>query len=195
MLVMDLFELTLEEQLNALKVIFPASKWEEGGLQIPVSTKEENVQEIEKEVEIELGNFLQNVKSGVFVLESMDIQSRDNWMKYLVAEATNFGIPQIELWGHSARICKKITDRTNTEVNSIYKAIYGGNNQTNNEEEDEKEENAESNVEFTTDVTGDFIYTGKAFIDNFDLGAETGTSVKVSISFKGNGNLTKATVV
>lgn len=53
----------------------------------------------------------------------------------------------------------------------------------------------EIDVEFTTDVTGDFIYTGKAFIDNFDLGSETGTSVKVSISFKGNGNLTKATVV
>jgi hypothetical protein len=37
----------------------------------------------------------------------------------------------------------------------------------------------EVDVEFTTDVTGDFIYTGKAFISNFDLGAETGTSVKV----------------
>ncbi|SNB34111.1 nuclease-related domain-containing protein [Flavobacterium psychrophilum] len=135
-----------QEIANALKVIFPASKWEEIGLQIPVSTKEENIQEIEKEVEIELGDFLQDEKSGVFVLESMDVQSRDNWMKYLVAEATNFGIPQIELWGHSARICKKITDRTRTEVNSIYKAIYGGNNQINNEEEDEKEENAESKL-------------------------------------------------
>jgi hypothetical protein len=50
-------------------------------------------------------------------------------------------------------------------------------------------------IEFTTDVTGDFIYTGKAFISNFDLGAETGTSVKVSISFTGNGNITKQTVV
>jgi hypothetical protein len=48
----------------------------------------------------------------------------------------------------------------------------------------------EVDVEFTTDVTGDFIYTGKAFISNFDLGAETGTSVKVSISFTGNGNIT-----
>jgi hypothetical protein len=47
----------------------------------------------------------------------------------------------------------------------------------------------EVDVEFTTDVTGDFIYTGKAFISNFDLGAETGTSVKVSISFTGNGNI------
>jgi len=52
----------------------------------------------------------------------------------------------------------------------------------------------EIDVEFTTDVTGDFIYTGKAFIDNYDLGAETGTSVKVSISFKGNGNLEKDVV-
>jgi hypothetical protein len=46
---------------------------------------------------------------------------------------------------------------------------------------------------FTTDVTGDFIYTGKAFISNFDF--EPGTSVKVSISFTGNGNITKQTVV
>lgn len=49
----------------------------------------------------------------------------------------------------------------------------------------------EIDVEFTTDVTGDFIYTGKAYIDNFDIGAETGSSAKVSISFKGNGNITK----
>lgn len=52
----------------------------------------------------------------------------------------------------------------------------------------------EVDVEFTTDVTGDFIYTGKAYISNYDLGAETGTSVKVSISFTGNGNITKQTV-
>jgi hypothetical protein len=38
----------------------------------------------------------------------------------------------------------------------------------------------EVDVEFTTDVTGDFIYTGKAFISNFDLGAGQVTSVKVS---------------
>jgi len=49
----------------------------------------------------------------------------------------------------------------------------------------------EIDVEFSTSLTGDFIYTGKAYIDNYDLGAETGNSVKVSISFKGNGNLVK----
>ena len=79
-------------------------------------------------VEIELANFLQDENSGIFVLESMEVQSRDNWMKYLITEATNFGIPQIELWAHSARICKKITDRTRIQTDSIYKAIYGGIN-------------------------------------------------------------------
>ncbi|WP_281225366.1 phage tail tube protein [Flavobacterium aquiphilum] len=49
-------------------------------------------------------------------------------------------------------------------------------------------------MEFTTGETGDFIYTFNAYIDNFDIGAQTGESVKVSISFKGNGNLTKETV-
>lgn len=135
-----------QEIASALKVIFPATKWEEVGLQIPVSTKGEETQEIEKEVEIELANFLKSDNGGVFVLESMDIQRRDNWMKYLITDATNFGIPQIELWGHSARICKKIKDRTRTEVNSIYKAIYGGVNQLAIEDENEKEDNAESKL-------------------------------------------------
>lgn len=55
-------------------------------------------------------------------------------------------------------------------------------------------EGEEIDVEFTTDVTGDFIYAGKAFINNFDFGAEVNASVKVTISFTGNGNLTKTVV-
>lgn len=53
----------------------------------------------------------------------------------------------------------------------------------------------EIDVEFTTDVTGDFIYTGKAYINNYDLGAEVNSSVKVTIAFTGNGNLNRETVV
>lgn len=52
----------------------------------------------------------------------------------------------------------------------------------------------EITIEFTTDVTGDFIYSGKAFINNYDLGAEVNSSVKVTIAFTGNGNLEKSTV-
>lgn len=129
------------EIANALKSIFPAEKWEEEHLEIQTLIKNDNFNEIEKNVEIELNNFLIEKKSGVFVLESMNVKSRDAWMKYLVTEATNFGIPQIELWGHSSRICKKITDRTRTEVNSIYKTIYGGITQP---DEDEVEKDAES---------------------------------------------------
>lgn len=52
----------------------------------------------------------------------------------------------------------------------------------------------EIDVEFTTDITGDFIYTCKAYINNTDFGANVGESVKVTISFAGNGDLVKEIV-
>lgn len=134
------------EIANTLKSVFPAEKWEEETQEIQASIKNDNFQEIEKDVEIELNNFLIDKKSGVFVLESMNVKSRDAWMKYLVTEATNFGIPHIELWGHSSRICKKITDRTRTEVNSIYKTIYGGISQPDEGEVEKGDENEDSKL-------------------------------------------------
>lgn len=131
---------------NALKTIFPAEKWEEEQIKIPTILKIDNFQEIEKDIEIELNSFLTDKKSGVFILESMNVKNRDAWMKYLVAEATNFGIPQIELWGHSSRICKKITDRTRTEVNSVYKTIYGGITQPSEEEVEKDAENEDAKL-------------------------------------------------
>lgn len=53
----------------------------------------------------------------------------------------------------------------------------------------------EIDVDFTTDVTGDIIYTGKAYIDSASMTADTEGAVKVSISIKGNGNVVKAIVV
>jgi len=134
------------ETANALKTIFPAEKWEEERIEIPTILKIDNFHEIEKDVEIELNNFLTDKKSGVFVLESMNVKSRDAWMKYLISEATNFEIPQIELWGHSSRICKKISDRTRTEVNSLYKTIYGGITQPTEEEVEKDAENEDSKL-------------------------------------------------
>ncbi|MBP2281726.1 hypothetical protein H4V97_000044 [Flavobacterium sp. CG_23.5] len=131
---------------DTLKKIFPAEKWDDGKALVQPSIIIDTFQEIEKDVEKELNNFLKDKKSGVFVLESMNIKSRDAWMKHLLAEATNFGIPQIELWGHSARICKKITDRTRTEVNSIYKTIYGGISQSDEEEVEKDGENENSKL-------------------------------------------------
>lgn len=52
----------------------------------------------------------------------------------------------------------------------------------------------EIDVDFTTAASGDIVYTGKCYIENAEITADTGVAVKVSISFKGNGNLTKAVV-
>ena len=45
-------------------------------------------------------------------------------------------------------------------------------------------------VQFTTAQTGDFVFSGNAYFESVKIDAQTGTSVKVSFSFKGNGNLT-----
>lgn len=52
----------------------------------------------------------------------------------------------------------------------------------------------EIDIAFSTDVTGDVIYTGKVYIENAKITANVGESVKVSISFKGNGDLGRAKV-
>lgn len=52
----------------------------------------------------------------------------------------------------------------------------------------------EIDVEFTTDVTGDVIYTGKAYIESWEVTAETEATAKVTIAFRGSGNLTRNTV-
>lgn len=52
----------------------------------------------------------------------------------------------------------------------------------------------EIDVEFTTSVTGDIVYTGKAYIENASITADTDSAVKVSISIKGNGDLEQDTV-
>src|SRR5690606_30087307 len=52
----------------------------------------------------------------------------------------------------------------------------------------------EIDVEFTTGTTGDFILSGKAYIESSSINAETGNSVSGDFSFKGNGDLIKSVV-
>jgi Phage tail tube protein len=52
----------------------------------------------------------------------------------------------------------------------------------------------EIDVDFTTAVSGDIVYSGKCFIENAEITADTGVAVKVSISFKGNGDLARSVV-
>lgn len=49
----------------------------------------------------------------------------------------------------------------------------------------------EIDVDFTTGETGDIIWSGKAYIESFETTADDGSAVKVSISIKGNGDLTQ----
>jgi hypothetical protein len=53
---------------------------------------------------------------------------------------------------------------------------------------------AELDVEFTTNSAGDFILSGKAYIESCNITAEVGNTVTGDFSLKGNGNLTKSTV-
>lgn len=52
----------------------------------------------------------------------------------------------------------------------------------------------EIDVEFTTGTTGDFILSGKVYIESSSISAEVGNSVTGDFSFKGNGDLTKDVV-
>ena len=44
-------------------------------------------------------------------------------------------------------------------------------------------------IEFTTDATGDMVFTGEAFVSQFDLDASNDDVAKGSFSFVGNGDL------
>lgn len=52
----------------------------------------------------------------------------------------------------------------------------------------------EIDVEFTTGEAGDFLLSGKVYVESCNITAEMGTSVNGDFSFKGNGDLTKGTV-
>lgn len=52
----------------------------------------------------------------------------------------------------------------------------------------------EIDVEFTTGETGDFLFSGKVYVESSSINAEVGSSVNGDFSFKGNGDLTKSVV-
>lgn len=52
----------------------------------------------------------------------------------------------------------------------------------------------EIDVEFTTGETGDFLLSGKVYVESSSINAEVGSSVNGDFSFKGNGDLTKSVV-
>jgi hypothetical protein len=132
-----------------LKKIFPAENWIRDFKPKPETSHEEEIIEIEGNVEIEIKTFLKTESAGILVLESMSLKDRDSWMTYLLREATNYSIPQVETWSHSSRISKKIFDRTNIQTQGVYSVIYGGSHKIEgvNDEKIENEESEENLLE------------------------------------------------
>jgi hypothetical protein len=116
-----------EENLKVFKSLFPAEEWIKTiEIQIPQQIIEKQVIEIDNDVEKNIIEFLKEEKGGILVLESMNTEDRDSWLRFITNEAVNHNIPQIEKWSHSARISKKIQGRSNIETEGIYSVIYGG---------------------------------------------------------------------
>ncbi len=141
---------SLSNQISEeLKNIFPAKNWiRDFEPKLETSTEEEII-EIEGNVENEIKTFLKTESAGILVLESMSLKDRDSWMTYLLREATNYNIPQVETWSHSSRISKKIFDRTNIQTQGVYSVIYGGSHKIEgvNDEKIENEESEENLLE------------------------------------------------
>lgn len=130
-----------EDIVEVLNSIFPADRWIEN---IEVSKIEEVIQKrvikIGNDVEKNIIDFLNDEKGGILVLESMNVDDRDSWLRFMASEALNYNIPQIEKWSYSARISKKIQKRSNIETVGIYSVIYGGSDVEDQNENSDQEE-------------------------------------------------------
>lgn len=133
-----------EENAIIFKSIFPSEKWIKN-IETPILEPiiEKQITVIDNDIEKNFVDFLKEENGGILVLESMNSEDRDSWLRFLTHEAVNHNIPQIEKWSHSARISKKIQRRSNIETEGIYSVIYGGSDiegQNENADQDEQEE-------------------------------------------------------
>jgi hypothetical protein len=137
-----------EENAKIFKSIFPAEKWIKN-IEIPIPEQiiEKQITVIENDVEKNIVDFLKEENGGILVLESMNAEDRDSWMRFITNEAVNHNVPQIEKWSHSSRISKKIQRRTYIETEGIYSIIYGGSDIEGQNENPDKEEQEEELLE------------------------------------------------
>ncbi|MCG2792612.1 MAG: hypothetical protein L6262_03565 [Weeksellaceae bacterium] len=136
-----------EENAKVFKSIFPAEKWIKN-IEIPIPEQiiENQITEIDNDVEKNIVDFLNEENGGILILESMNSDDRDSWLRFITNEAVNHNIPQIEKWSHSARISKKIQRRSNIETEGIYSIIYGGSDIEGQNENSDKEEQEEEEL-------------------------------------------------
>jgi hypothetical protein len=138
-----------DELANALLRLFNAEDWEEH-IEIPkVEPYIERIIEIEKDVQSIITDFIKTEGSGILILESEDVEDRDNWVQYI---SINLNISQVEIWVYSNRIARNVSKRSNIKPKSLYNIIYdihGGYIKEEEEEDEEiettEQENKESN--------------------------------------------------
>ncbi len=132
-----------EENAIVFKSMFPAEKWIKNiEVSIPKHiTQITQITEIENDIKQNIVDFLKADNGGIFLLESMNVEDRDSWFRFISNEAGNHNIPQVEKWSHSARISEKILRRSNIKTEGIYSIIYGGSDiEGQNENPDNEEE-------------------------------------------------------
>lgn len=134
-----------QDSAKALNGVFKAEHWQDH-VELPLRThKAAWCTELEQDVESELSKFLTLDTGGILVLESMDAETRDNWMRYILSEAVEFNVPQTETWSHSARIARKVGNRVGVSIQSLFSTIYGGSAGLDSETEEPDKSNEEIN--------------------------------------------------
>lgn len=133
-----------KEVANIFNSIFPAESWIKN-IEIPKVEEviEKKVTEIDNDVEKNIIDFLNEKEGGIFVLESMNVDDRDSWLRFIANEAINHNIPQVEKWSHSTRISKKVQKRSGIETEGVFSIIYGGSEIEDQNVSSDQEEQSE----------------------------------------------------
>ncbi|MFN5310080.1 MAG: hypothetical protein ACK5C0_11560 [Candidatus Kapaibacterium sp.] len=137
-----------EDNAKVLKSVFPAEKWiKKNEISIPEHIIKSQITEIDNDVEKNIIDFLKEENGGMLVLESMNFEDRDSWLRFISYEAVNHNIPQIEKWTHSAKTSKKIIRRSDIAKTGIYSVIYGGSDIEGQNEDPDSEQQQEEQQE------------------------------------------------
>ena len=140
-----------KDAATEFKRIFPSEPWIEM-FDLNIAPKENIpfLELVDDSFKTVISEFINHPEQQILILESGDTRKRDEWMQYILSEATSFDIPQTEVWAHSTRIARRIKKRTGIEPQSLFCTIYGGNVDNTIDAETPEistEENSENNSE------------------------------------------------
>lgn len=138
-----------EASKEALKRHFPAEPWVQNHFIDYSHQEDEEQQDFEMEAEPKkvIDSFLEDEDASVLVLQSMNSGKRDDWLKYILYYDSEKSARQTETWCHSTRIARRLKDRNEISVPSIYTIIYGGTTDLDNETDFDGQESAEVKTE------------------------------------------------